>query len=71
VDFEQREGRINRYGGHAVRKNVAAPHGAGILTSSDPDPWRAAYALADDQYQRCGDFAPRWVTPVPPRSNGM
>lgn len=63
VDFEQREGRINRYGGHAIRKNVAGRHGASVLTSSDPDPWRAAYALADDEYERCGDFAPRWVYP--------
>jgi hypothetical protein len=36
------DARSRRYGGHAVRKNVAAQHGAGILTSSDPDPWRAA-----------------------------
>ena len=27
VDLEQREGRVHRYKGHAVRKNVAAAHG--------------------------------------------
>ena len=26
VDFEQREGRVNRFGGHAVRRNIAARH---------------------------------------------
>jgi len=65
VDFEQREGRVNRYCGHAVRRNVAARHAAGVLASDDPDPWRAAYALATDEHDRCGDFAPRWVYPGP------
>ncbi len=27
VDLEQREGRVDRYKGHALRKNVAAKHG--------------------------------------------
>lgn len=63
VDFEQREGRVNRYGGHAVRRNVAGRHAPGVFASSDPDPWRAAYSLADDEHERCGDFAPRWVYP--------
>jgi hypothetical protein len=31
VDFEQREGRVNRFGGHAVRKNVASARGRGAL----------------------------------------
>lgn len=65
VDFEQREGRVNRYGGHVVRKNVAARHGGGVFESSEPDPWKALYALADDEHDRCGDFAPRWVYPGP------
>ena len=26
VDFEQREGRVHRFGGHAVRRNVSAAH---------------------------------------------
>ena len=33
VDLEQREGRVHRYKGHAVRKNVALAHGAGALAS--------------------------------------
>ena len=31
VDFEQREGRVRRYLGHAVRKNVAEAPGADVL----------------------------------------
>ncbi|MGB3375932.1 MAG: helicase-related protein [Microbacterium sp.] len=33
VDFEQREGRVNRFAGHAVRKNVAAAHWVSISVS--------------------------------------
>lgn len=34
VDFEQREGRVNRFGGHAVRKNVASAHGQAALAAA-------------------------------------
>ena len=38
VDLEQREGRVHRYKGHAVRKNVAAVYGGRreVATSSSP-----------------------------------
>lgn len=39
VDFEQREGRVHRYLGHAVRKNVAEAHGAAVLKPGVTDPW--------------------------------
>ncbi len=35
VDLEQREGRIHRYKGHAVRKNVAAAFAADALRNGD------------------------------------
>lgn len=63
VDFEQREGRVDRYDGHAVRKNIAARHGAAILASDDPNPWRAAYRLAHDEVENLGEFSPHWVYP--------
>lgn len=63
IDFEQREGRINRYDGHAVRRNIAARHGAAILGSNDLNPWRAAYRLAEDEVEHLGEFAPHWVYP--------
>ncbi|GAA0333465.1 DEAD/DEAH box helicase family protein [Micropruina glycogenica] len=65
IDFEQREGRVDRYDGHAVRKNIAHRHAEAILASDDPNPWRAAYRLAQDEEANLGDFAPHWVYPGP------
>ena len=45
VDLEQREGRIHRYKGHAVRKNVADAFGADALRDEDPDVWETAFEL--------------------------
>ena len=42
VDLEQREGRIHRYKGHAVRKNVAAAFAGDALRHGDPDAWETA-----------------------------
>ena len=39
VDLEQREGRVHRYKGHAVRKNVAAACRPAAFTGGDP--WAA------------------------------
>ncbi|SDC03308.1 hypothetical protein GA0111570_11512 [Raineyella antarctica] len=63
VDFEQREGRVDRFDGHAVRRNIAARHRRAILASAEPNPWRAAYELAEDERERLGEFAPHWVYP--------
>lgn len=46
VDLEQREGRVHRYKGHAVRKNVAADHGAAALDPARDDPWAAMFDAA-------------------------
>ncbi len=63
VDFEQREGRINRFGGHAIRRNLAVRHGAAMLMADHP--WRAAYELGKDEQENFGEFAPHWVYPGP------
>jgi hypothetical protein len=39
VDLEQREGRVHRYKGHAIRKNLAAVHGPEALGSGQRDVW--------------------------------
>ncbi|WP_375388369.1 helicase-related protein [uncultured Amnibacterium sp.] len=66
VDFEQREGRVDRYGGHAVRKNVAHAHWEDVLRSSDPNPWRAAFdAAARNPDPGLGEFSPHWIYPGP------
>lgn len=64
VDLEQREGRIHRYKGHAVRRNVADSFGADALRSSARDPWAAAFKAArlarpEDQ----DDLVPFWLQP--------
>lgn len=65
VDFEQREGRVNRFGGHAVRRNIAARHRASVMNSAEDDPWKAAYDAACDQSDEIGEFAPYWIYPGP------
>jgi len=65
VDFEQREGRVNRFGGHAVRRNIAARHRASAMTSQEADPWKAAYDAARDQSAYLGEFSPYWIYPGP------
>jgi hypothetical protein len=65
VDFEQREGRVNRFGGHAVRRNIASRHRSAVMTSAETDPWKAAYDLAADASGELGEFAPYWVYPGP------
>lgn len=65
VDFEQREGRVDRYGGHAVRKNVAHEHWPSVLSSDDPNPWRAAFDAASDSHPEFGEFSPHWLYPGP------
>lgn len=57
VDFEQREGRVHRYKGHAVRLNLAHLHGHDAFKKS-VDPWAAMFAAAE---HRDGDLRPYWI----------
>ncbi len=65
VDFEQREGRVNRFAGHAIRRNVADAHWADVLRASGDDPWKAAFGAASESVAVAtfGEFAPWWVYP--------
>lgn len=45
VALEQREGRVHRYKGHAVRKNVAAEHRT-LAVGPDDDVWDAMFSAA-------------------------
>lgn len=65
VDFEQREGRVNRFGGHAVRRNIALAHRKDVMRSELTDPWEAAYKAARAVEHGLGDFCPYWVYPGP------
>ena len=64
VDFEQREGRVDRYKGHAIRKNVAAAHRSAALAPGVTDPWMAVFeaAAAEDDHG-LGDLTPCWIYP--------
>ena len=65
VDLEQREGRVHRYKGHAVRKNVAECYGLrGIQTGSAEglDPWKVLFQRAKlDRAPDANDLIPYWI----------
>lgn len=60
VDLEQREGRIHRYKGHAIRKNLAARYRASLKDATDP--WEAMFRRARaDVPPGTSEIAPFWV----------
>lgn len=65
VDLEQREGRVQRYKGHAVRKNVAAAFGLKALAGRwrpGDDPWRILFELAHAAREAdSNDLVPYWI----------
>ena len=67
VDLEQREGRIHRYKGHAVRRNVAASHADTAFASwcAGDDIWRLMFELADKAARVAEeiDLVPYWIAP--------
>ena len=67
VDLEQREGRVHRYKGHAVRRNVAGSHGPDALRSWRPgdDIWNLIFELAEKAARAldANDLVPHWIAP--------
>ena len=67
VDLEQREGRIHRYKGHAVRRNVAAAHADDAFASwsAGDDIWTLMFRLADQAARAAADsdLVPHWIAP--------
>jgi hypothetical protein len=62
VDLEQRESRVHRYKGHAVRKNVArVAQSSSITIPAHANPWPTLFAHAEDQAGRQSDIGPYWV----------
>ncbi|HEV7682889.1 MAG TPA: helicase-related protein [Pyrinomonadaceae bacterium] len=62
VDLEQREGRVHRYKGHAVRKNVARGFRSASLSDGNEDPWQAMFEAAKAaRPQGTSDIIPFWV----------
>lgn len=74
VDLEQREGRVHRYKGHAVRKNIATKHGAMLIKHRTKDahsrypaedPWNLLFtAAADNRQIGDNDLVPYWLFPL-------
>lgn len=59
VDLEQREGRVHRYKGHAIRKNVAR---AGTFPTETSDPWKELFRQArESRPDGSTDMVPYWV----------
>ena len=59
------EGRVHRYKGHAVRRNVATAHGKAALESWQPgsDLWALIFGLADRAARDANDpdLVPHWI----------
>lgn len=65
VDFEQREGRIHRYKGHAIRKNLAIKYWDMIKNMTFKDAFEKMFEIAKEESQeRYSDIIPYWVLPV-------
>ena len=65
VDLEQREGRVHRYKGHAVRKNVASLVGKnGHVPALGVNPWPDLFKTAEKQVDRTSEIVPYWVFPI-------
>lgn len=60
VDLEQREGRVHRFKGHAVRRNVALTHGGTALDASE-DPWESMFTAVRADCEGANDLTPFWV----------
>jgi len=64
VDLEQREGRIHRYKGHVVRRNLALDYGlAAVDANRTPlNPWEQLFAMARDaRPDGSSDLVPYWI----------
>ena len=67
VDLEQREGRVHRYKGHAVRLNVAANHAAAVrgCGTAPRDPWGEMFSAARAASSTDSDLIPYWICDGP------
>ncbi len=65
VDLEQREGRVQRYKGHAVRKNVAHVFGRDASGIGSEDVWNALFEIARQHAPTDHGLVPYWLFPTP------
>ena len=69
VDLEQREGRVHRFKGHAIRLNLAYRQIDVIRGQSvyPDDPWRAMFDAASTETEADTDLIPYWIYEGPVR----
>ncbi len=69
VDMEQREGRVHRYKGYAVRKNIARRFGSQLASqppSATEDGWERLFSVARaSRRESDSDLVPYWVFETP------
>jgi hypothetical protein len=65
VDLEQREGRVHRYKGHVIRRNLAKRYGLTALPRAANrliDPWKHLFERAcHDRPADANDLEPYWI----------
>ncbi|MFC4352294.1 DEAD/DEAH box helicase [Fodinicurvata halophila] len=63
VDLEQREGRIHRFKGHAVRLNLANKHVADAkeCNNQNTDPWTRMFQAAQQESDSETGLIPYWI----------
>lgn len=62
IDFEQREGRIDRFRGYAVRRNVVDDLRRAILREpANEHPWAVAYRLAEERSEQRDQLYASWL----------
>lgn len=63
VDFEQREGRVQRFKGHAVRLNLAERQAAVVKGrgQAPDDPWKLMFERARSEAAINTDLIPYWI----------
>ena len=63
VDLEQREGRVHRYKGHALRKNIASAFSHAVHNGT-ADPWESLFSAAlESRDESLNDLFPFWISP--------
>jgi hypothetical protein len=64
VDLEQREGRVHRYKGHVIRRNLALNYGLAAISAKYvlEDPWEQLFQRAiEDRPSESSDLVPFWI----------
>jgi hypothetical protein len=65
VDLEQREGRVNRYKNHAVRRNLASQYSHVAFAPDVGDPWEVMFDAAQrGRPSGQSDLIPYWLMPA-------